>query len=246
MVGGHGSAEDPSTLFTDDEGLKAASPIFSTAVVLPEALTSVPSHRQAPLSAPSLSAPTIRTVAFSPYSEPYISGRFSRPSSKTNRAVGLSLSGHFPASRFLEASSRKTPTRGAAFGVGFGFSAGGVAVVVWRRCSGVVLVLRRWSCAAGAEELRRWSDDAVVLRRCSGGGVVLRGGSVLCSAAATGKVAARAAAPRAARVRSMMLVLTRCAARWCNAAVALRCAAQRSLLSITALRVPERNLAPPR
>ena len=119
-------------------------------------------------------------------------------------AVGLSLSGHFAASRFLEASSKKTPTLGEVFGVGLGFSGGGgVAVVVWRRCSGVVVVLRRWSCAAGAEEFRRWSDDAVVLRRCSGGVVVLRGGSVRCSAAATGSVAASAAPARAARVRSI-------------------------------------------
>ena len=117
-------------------------------------------------------------------------------------AVGLSLSGHFPASRFLEASSRKTPTLGEVFGVGFGFS-GGVAVV-WRRCSGDDVVLRRWSSPDfGASELRRCSDDAVVLRRCSED-AVWRGGSVRCSAAATtGSAAASAAAPRDARVRCM-------------------------------------------
>ena len=104
------------------------------------------------------------------------------------------------------------------FGVGFGFSGGGgVAVVVWRCCSGVDVVLRRWSCAAGAEEFRRWSDDAVVLRRCS----VLRwrGGSVRCSAAATGSVAASAAAPRAARVLSIC-----CIDGYAARPAALRCA----------------------
>jgi hypothetical protein len=134
------------------------------------------------------------------------------------------LSGHFAASRFLEASSRKTPTLGEVFGVGWGFAGGGVAVV-WRRCSDDAVVLRRWSCAAGAEEFRRWSDDAVVLRRCSGGVVALRGGSVLCSAAATGKVAARAAAPRAARVRSMVFAL---AVLLGGVTLQLRCAALHS------------------
>jgi len=142
-------------------------------------------------------------------------------------AVGLSLSGHFPASRFLEASSRKTPTLGEVFGVGFGFSGGGVAVVVWRRCSGVAVVLRRWSCAAGAEEFRRWSDDAVVLRRCSGGVVVLRGGSVRCSAATTGIVAASAAAPRAAIVRSIDAGLA-LAVLLGGVTLQLRCAAMHS------------------
>ena len=50
--------------------------------------------------------------------------------------------------------------------------------------------------------MRRCSDDAVVLRRCSED-AVWRGGSVRGSAAASGRVAASAAPPRAARVRSM-------------------------------------------
>jgi len=113
----------------------------------------------------------------------------------------LSLSGHFPASRFRDAESKKTPTRGAVFGVGFGFSGGGGVAVV---CGGVAVVWRRWSAPDfGASELRRCSDDAVVLRRCSVFVVWRwRGGSVRCSAAATGTIAASAAPPRAARVRS--------------------------------------------
>ena len=57
------------------------------------------------------------------------------------------------------------------------------------------------------ERVHRGTKAVVLSRRVRSKVQVVRGGSVLCSAAATGSVAARAAAPRAARVRSMVFAL---------------------------------------